>query len=212
MHMQAVWLAPAFLAVLLLLGLAWRLASRRRELPCPVWLAWLVERDNPFTRTNRAAVILGQLGLAPGMSVLDVGCGPGRLSLPAAQQLGPQGRVLAMDLQPGMLQRAQEKAAAMGLDNIRFLQAGAGDGKLGAECFDRALLVTVLGEIPDGAAALREIFAVLKPGGILSVTEIVFDPHFQHRRTVVDLARTAGFREKDVFGGSLAYTVHFEKP
>jgi len=41
------------------------------------------------------------------------------------------------------------------------------------------VLVTVLGEVPDREAALREIFDALKPGGILSVTEIIFDPHFQ---------------------------------
>ena len=73
-------------------------------------------------------------------------------------------------------------------------------------------LVTVLGEIPNQEAAMKEIFEALKPGGILSVTEIIFDPHFQRRETVLRLASQVGFREKEFFGKSLAYTLHVEKP
>lgn len=192
--------------------LVWRFASRRHELPCPVWLRWLVEMDNPFTETNRADVILRHLELQPGMSVLDIGCGPGRLTVPAARQVGPQGKVVAVDLQPGMLRRAQEKAQAAELHNIQFLQAGVGDGKLETGLADRALLVTVLGEIPNREAALREVFAALKPGGTLSVTEIIFDPHFQSRETVLRLTGAAGFREKAFFGNRIAFTLNLEKP
>ena len=54
--------------------------------------------DNPFTKVNRAQTIVGLLGLAPGMKVLDAGCGPGRLTLPLAKTVGPQGEVLALDI------------------------------------------------------------------------------------------------------------------
>ena len=197
---------------IVLAGFTWRFASRRYSLPCPVWLRWLVELDNPFTETNRAEVIVQHLDLQPGMTVLDIGCGPGRLTIPAARQVGPQGEVVAMDLQPGMLRRAQERAQAANLNNIRFLQAGVGDGKLEVSQADRALLITVLGEIPNREAALREIFDALKPGGLLSVTEIIFDPHFQRRDTVVRLASAVGFREKVFFGNRIAFTLNFEKP
>lgn len=195
-----------------ILGLIWRFGSQRRSIPCPVWLGWMVEMDNPFTRTNRAAVILRHARLQPGMEVLDAGCGPGRLSIPAARQVGERGRVVALDLQPGMLARVREKAGAAGLQNIEYLQAGLGEGKTDRNRFDLVLLVTVLGEIPDAMAALKEIFEALRPGGTLSVTEVIFDPHFQRRKTVEALAGAAGFRERAFFGHSLAYTVHFEKP
>src|SRR5262245_2851536 len=170
--------SPATIAVgvgLASLGaaLAWRLASRRRSLPCPVWLRWLVEIDNPFTKTNRAEVIVGHLGLKPGMTVLDVGCGPGRLTIPMARRVERDGCVVALDIQQGMLRRAEEKARSARLTNVCFTRGGAGEGHLARACADRAVLVTVLGEIPDRDAALREIFDALKPGGILSVTEIV---------------------------------------
>ncbi len=87
-----------------------------------------------------------------------------------------------------------------------------GEGSLDVEPADRAILVTVLGEIPDREAALKAIFDVLKPGGILSVTEIVFDPHFQRRSTATRFALAAGFGEKAFFGNRIAYTLHFDKP
>ena len=62
--------------------LAWRKASRRLHLPCPAWLSWFVELDNPFARENRAKRIIEHLAVSPGMTILDAGCGPGRLTVP----------------------------------------------------------------------------------------------------------------------------------
>lgn len=206
------YLCFGLVGFVVLAGFAWRFASRRYSLPCPVWLRWLVEVDNPFAETNRADVILQHLDLQPGMNVVDIGCGPGRLTIPVAKQVGAQGQIVAIDLQPGMLRRAQERAQAANLNNIRFLQVGIGDGKLEVSRADRALLVTVLGEITNREAALREIFNALKPGGILSVTEIIFDPHFQSRDTVLRLASAVGFRENAFFGNRFAFTLNLEKP
>lgn len=191
--------------------LVWRFISNRRSLPCPSWLGWMVEMDNPFTKTNRASVIIDLLGLQPGMKVLDAGCGPGRLAIPAAKAIGTQGELTALDLQAGMLARVQEKTRTAGLSNIRLMQAGLGEGKLEKAYYDRAMLVTVLGEIPEQEAAMQEIYQALKPGGILSVTEVIFDPHFQSSKSVKQVAGKVGFREVGFFGKRLAYTMHFEK-
>jgi ubiquinone/menaquinone biosynthesis C-methylase UbiE len=198
--------------LLLMVAFVWRVASRSHSIPCPVWLRWLVELDNPFTKTNRAATIIEHLDLRPGMVVLDAGCGPGRITVPVAKHVGKQGSVTAMDIQMGMIERTREKALSEGLHNIRYLHAGLGQGTLGKNLFDRAILVTVLGEIPNREAALKEIFESLKPGGMLSLTEIIFDPHFQPRATVAGLIKAVGFREKDFFGNSIVYTMNAEKP
>jgi 2-polyprenyl-3-methyl-5-hydroxy-6-metoxy-1,4-benzoquinol methylase len=198
------------LALIAILG--WSFKSRRHSIPCPSWLGWLVELDNPLFRNNRAAAIVAGLGLRPGMAVLDAGCGPGRLTIPMAREVGPAGRVTALDLQAGMLRKAAEKAKSAGLSNIAFKQADIAGGVSGEAAFDRATLVTVLGEVPDKRAALEAIFAALKPGGILAITEVVADPHFQPRASVVRLAESVGFRERSRSGGSLSYTLYCEKP
>lgn len=110
-----------------------------------------------------------------------------------------------------MLRRAEERAQAAGVTNVRFVRTGAGEGKLGRGRYDRALLVTVLGEIPAQTEAPKEIFDALKPGGILSVTEVIADPHFQGAGAVRRVAGAAGFKEKGFSGNRIAYTINFEK-
>jgi ubiquinone/menaquinone biosynthesis C-methylase UbiE len=210
--MQSLLLTPiAIILILVSLALVWRFSSHRANLPCPTWLGWLVEMDNPFLRNNSAREIIGHLGLKPGMKVLDFGCGPGRLSLPVAHIIGPNGVVTAFDLQEGMLERVRSKAEAENISNIQCLQGQGGQGKLTQNYYDRALLVTVLGEIPNQTAALAEILASLKPGGILSITEVIADPHFQWRENVTRVANSVGFAERAFFGSKIAYTIHFEK-
>lgn len=109
--------------ILGIMWISWRLFSRRYSLPCPTWLGWFVERDNPFAKVNRAATIIEHLDLQPGMVVLDVGCGPGRVTIPLATKVGLNGEVVAMDVQEGMLQKTQKKAQAANLTNIKFLHA-----------------------------------------------------------------------------------------
>jgi SAM-dependent methyltransferase len=208
----ASYLIVGLLGLALLVTLGWRLYSNRHSLPCPAWLGWMVEMDNPFTKANRAHTIIEHLALAPAMKVLDAGCGPGRLTLPTAEAVGPEGEVLALDIQEEMLARVREKVEAAGLGNVAYLNAELGEGRLPSAHFDRALLVTVLGEIPDQVAALKEVYGALKPGGILSVTEVIFDPHFQGRESVLRAAGEAGFEEGGFFGKKLAYTMHLVRP
>ncbi len=197
----------------LLIGAAlwWRRASRFRSLPCPTWFAWFLE-SSFWANIRRMPPSLGRLDLNPSMRVIDVGCGPGRLTIPVARAIEPDGEVVALDIQEGMLERLRKRADAAGLKNIRPVLGGIGQVEIESNSFDRALLVTVLGEIPDREAALREIYRILNLGGILSITEIFPDPHYQTRSTVRTLCEAAGFQLAKEFGHVLAFTINWVKP
>jgi ubiquinone/menaquinone biosynthesis C-methylase UbiE len=112
-----------------------------------------------------------------------------------------------------MLTHVQHHAAREGLSNISFCLADISNNRNlpGANSFDRAWLVTVLGEIPDRLAALRNIHQLLKEEGVLSITEIIGDPHYQRRQTVLNLAEEAGFAPTEFWGSPLSYTQNFVK-
>ncbi|NMB57573.1 MAG: class I SAM-dependent methyltransferase [Chloroflexi bacterium] len=159
-----------------------------------------------------APLLVQRAGIKPGMRVLDAGCGAGRVTVEAAEKVGETGEVVALDIQPAMLEKARARSKQAGLDNVRFMLSALGEGMLPENRFDRALLVTVLGEIPDRKAGLEEIAASLKPGGLLSITEMIPDPHYQPIRAVRQLAHSVGLIETRVFGNKMVYTVNFRKP
>jgi ubiquinone/menaquinone biosynthesis C-methylase UbiE len=168
--------------------------------------------ENPYIEALAGArKLLERAAVGPGMYVLDVGCGPGRLTLPAAERVGPAGGVVAVELQPKMLRRLRGRLTERTVDNVETILGGIGEVSLGSERFDRAFLVTVLGEIVDKRGALEAIHAALKPGGVLSVTELLPDPHYQSRTTVRALAQAVGFQPTESFGTWFAFTLNFRK-
>ena len=168
-----------FVALIVLISLLWRLASW----PCPFWLVPLLE--NPYFDTVAgAALILERAGVRPGMHLADIGCGPGRVTVPASRVVGPSGRVIAMDIQHGMLRKLQKRLIAEDITNVELIGAGLGQGKLPNGRFDVAILVTMLGEIRDKRSALSELFRALRVGGVVSVTEALPDPHYLPIRQV----------------------------
>lgn len=192
----------------------WWWAARRGGRPCPAWMSWVL--DNPYMNSVAGtAAVLDSLDLAPGMRVLDAGCGPGRLTIPAAERVGPSGEVVALDVQEAMLARLRMAVAARGLRNVRPVRATLDSLDVvlpDAGTYDRAFLVTVLGEVRDPEAAMRGLHAALRPGALLAVTEALPDPDYQSRRTVRRLGEAAGFRLARVRGNGLAFTMVFRKP
>jgi ubiquinone/menaquinone biosynthesis C-methylase UbiE len=201
----------ALVATGLALGLVWRWASRRWSVPCPAFLAWSLESPM-FQRLNGTRRILDRLRLHPGQRVLEIGPGPGRLLLPAAKQVLPGGEAVGIDIQPAMIRRLIERARAADITNLTAILGDATQAHVPEASFDVVFLCAALGEIPDRAAAMFQCFRALKPAGILSITEMAGDPHYQARQVVTRLAEAAGFRSQSVQGRWWLYTAEFLKP
>ena len=201
----------AVAAIGLLFGLGWRWASRQWALPCPSLLGALLESPW-YQRLSGTEKTLARMGLAPGQKILEIGPGPGRLLIPAAQRVLPGGEAVGIELQQRMYDRLQSSAARAGVNNLTAILGDATQPHVPESSFDLAFIVTTLGEIPDRAAVLAQCYRAIKPGGRLSVTEMFGDPHYQWPATVERLARQAAFVPEPRLGHWWFYTANFTKP
>ncbi len=115
--------------------------------------------------------ILAARGLSAGMRVADLGCGTGSTTNWLAAQVGPAGEVCAVDVSPEQLAVVRRQAAAQGLRNVRCLQASAEASGLPRASFDIVHCRLLLCHMTDPLAAVREMAALAKPGGLV----IAFD-------------------------------------
>ncbi|HZU47784.1 MAG TPA: class I SAM-dependent methyltransferase [Mycobacterium sp.] len=109
-------------------------------------------------------------GLRTGMRVLDVGCGPGDVSFVAAQLVGPTGTVLGVDAAPDIIELARARADERGLSSVRFEQTVIADLAVD-EPVDAVIGRLILMHLPDPAAVLRQLAALVRPGGLIAFSE-----------------------------------------
>ena len=128
--------------------------------------------DNPERRAEMPPEnTLIAAGLRPRDILLDIGCGSGYFTLPAAGLVGPNGKVYALDISAAVLSGLRARIAAKGIFNIETLETGAYDLKLPAGTATIALLSDVLHEVDDKPAFLTGISRVLRTGAILAIIE-----------------------------------------
>lgn len=173
---------------------------RKNPSACPYSQRFFVEAPHPFITRARLREILEP---RPGECVLEVGPGTGYYTLPVASWLAPGGRLDVLDLQQEMLDHTMRRAAEQGIENIEPAHGDARELPYPDDSFDAAYLVTVLGEIPDQDAALRELRRVVKPGGRIVVGELFGDPHMVTHRALRERATAAGLTVERKLGGAL---------
>jgi SAM-dependent methyltransferase len=119
----------------------------------------------PFTRR-----MFVEAGITAGMQVLDVGCGPGDVSLIAADLVGETGSVLGIDASPDMLQAAQARVQAAGLKHVSFMAADLRTLTLDQR-FDALVGRFILMHLPEPETVLRQLIRSVRPGGIVAFQE-----------------------------------------
>ncbi|MFA5111502.1 MAG: class I SAM-dependent methyltransferase [Desulfobaccales bacterium] len=163
------------------------------------------------------------LDLPQGITLLDLGCGPGHYALAAADLVGPNGLVYAVDLWEEGIATLKERAAQEGRGNLKALVAAAGRLPLEDASVDVGFLATVLHDLVEdetATGALEELARVLKPGARLAIVEFekIDGPPGPPRRIRLDPGEVAalvapyGFRrEKTVKVGPYNYLITFAK-
>jgi ubiquinone/menaquinone biosynthesis C-methylase UbiE len=181
-------------------GLGTLLWWRYHPSACPYSQRFWIQTPHPFITRARLREVLQP---KPGERLLELGPGTGYYTLPAAGWVQPGGRLDLLDVQREMLDHTMHRAEKAGIDNLFPTCADARELPYEDGSFDGAFLVTVLGEVPDQEAALRELRRVVRPGGRIVVGEIAFDPHLVTRRSLGERAEAAGLRVEGGLGGPL---------
>jgi arsenite methyltransferase len=159
-------------------------AEQGRDFIFPTGRAWAEELGYPQPELSRVpdATVESFAGVAnhfvlgrlePGETVVDLGCGAGTDLLIAAQMVGPEGRVIGIDMTPAMLERARESAEALGLRNVEVHEALIETLPLPDASVDVVISNGVIDLVPDKDAVFAEIDRVLRPGGRLQIADVI---------------------------------------
>jgi ubiquinone/menaquinone biosynthesis C-methylase UbiE len=155
--------------------------------------------------------LLKRLDLEPDSTVLELGPGPGYFS-PAVARAVPEGKLVLVDVQQEMLDMAKQRLDGEGIGNVEYRRADAISLPAESESFDVVFLVAVLGEVPDRGASLREIHRVLRPDGLLSITEFkISDPDYIPLPELLESVESEGFRCCARHGILFHYTISCRK-
>ncbi len=188
-----------------------RIIRKFHKFPIPGFMTRLI--DNPIRRKliQKPETVAKRMRLEPGMIVIEIGPGKGSYTKAIAQNVLPDGKVYAIDIQESIINHLNKR---IGKENIKNIIPKIDDVyslSFEDESVDRILMIACLPEIPDPIRALREIKRVLKPNGLISLSEMLPDPDYPLRKTEKRWAKEAGLEFLEGFGNFFIYQLNFIK-
>ena len=176
----------------------WRMATQMAERVCPPWIGYFLL--NPLRKlVENPGRIFGPF-VKSGMTVLEPGCGMGFFTLPLARMVGPEGRVIALELQDKMLsvlgRRAEKAGLGDRIERRRIGPEGYGLDDVSGQV-DFAAAIHMVHEIPDKVLFFNEIWQTLRSGGTLLVVEPKGHVSGDEFEKTVSVAEKAGFRQAE---------------
>jgi len=174
---------------------------------CPWW--FVRSFDNPIRRMFHDPEQIFGASVRPGMHVLDIGCGAGFNTEGLAQLVGPEGLVVAVDLQPRMLAMTKQRLEGSGLlPRTELIQSSANDLGLGTRRrFGFAVAFWMVHEVPNVDRLFQQLRNVLEEGASLLISEPKLHVSKRAFESSVRAASRAGFKERDRPAIALSHSV-----
>ena len=188
-----------------------RIIRRYYKFPIPGFMTRLI--DNPIRRKfiQKPETVVERMRLKPGMIIIEIGPGKGSYTKALAKNILPDGKVYALDIQESIINRLKKRIEKEGITNIIPKIDDAYNLSFEDESVDRVLMIACLPEIPDPIRVLKELKRVLKPDGLISLSEMLPDPDYPRRKTEKKWAEEAGFDLDEQFGNWFIYQLNFKK-
>ena len=163
-------------------------------------------------RVQPPRMIVDALQCRPGMKIVEIGCGSGFYTVAVAKAIQPSGIVYAVDIQEGMLEKLKSRMESEGIQNVTPILADA-EGKIPLDdgTADAVFSIAVIPEIPDPIKALKEIRRLMARDGVFVDSEVIMDPDYPRRGTVVKWANRAGLVLEKRSGNIFRYALVFKK-
>jgi ubiquinone/menaquinone biosynthesis C-methylase UbiE len=189
-----------------------RIIRRLNPFPAPAFIGRFLD-SNIRRKIQSPEIVINRSGIKKNMNVLEIGCGSGAFTTFVARAVGNKGKVYALDIQPKMLQQLENKLTQpeyKNITNIKMIESSAYDLPFDSNSLDLVFMIAVFGEIPDHNKTLKEIKRVLKPSGILAITELLLDPDYLLKTTVKKKGEKVGFTLDIISGNLWNYTIRFK--
>ncbi len=154
--------------------------------------------------------LIKRIELKVNSTVLELGPGPGYFSIPIAREL-KKGKLYLADIQQEMLDYAKKRIEKRKLDNIEYYLCDGKTFKFNDNYFDRIYMVTVIGEVENKDEYIKEFYRMLKPNGILSITELAGDPDKMTIDELKSMIEKQNFKVYNIYGNKKNYTINFKK-